>query len=187
MDITKTLRVTNSMEWRKWLRQNYKTEKEIWLVYYKKETGKPRIKYNDAVEEALCFGWIDSIVKKLDEERTVQRFSPRKPNAKYSQANKERLRSLVEQGKVTKEVLDSLGDVLTEKFEIPPDILKAIQANKEAWKNFQKFSDSYKRIRIAFIDGARKRPEEFQKRLRYFIGMTEKNKMFGFGGIEKHY
>jgi len=187
MDITKTLHVTNSMEWRKWLRQNYKTEKEIWLVYYKKETDKPRIKYNDAVEEALCFGWIDSIVKTLDEERTVQRFSPRKPNAKYSQANKERLRSLVEQGKVTKEVLDSLGDILTEKFEIPPDILKAIQANKEAWKNFQKFSDSYKRIRIAFIDGARKRPEEFQKRLRYFIGMAEKNKMFGFGGIEKHY
>ena len=187
MEITKTLYVTNQKDWRDWLKKNYRTEKEIWLVYYKNGTGKPRIEYNDAVEEALCFGWIDSIVKKLDEERTVQRFSPRKPNAKYSQANKERLRSLVEQGKVIKEVLDSLGDILTEKFEIPPDILKAIQADKEAWKNFQKFSDSYKRIRTAFIDGARKRPEEFQKRLRHFIKMTGKNKMFGFGGIEKHY
>ncbi len=187
MEISKTLHVTNRKDWRAWLRKNHKTEKEIWLVYYKKGTGKLRIEYNDAVEEALCFGWIDSIVKTLDKESTVQRFSPRKPKAKYSQANKERLRSLVEQGKVIKEVLDSLGAVLTEKFEFPPDILKAIQVNKEAWKNFQKFSDSYKRIRIAFIDGARKRPEEFKKRLRHFIEMTEKDKMFGFGGIEKHY
>ena len=187
MEITKTLYIVNPKDWRDWLKKNYKAEKEIWLVYYKKGTGKPRIEYNDAVEEALCFGWIDSIVKTLDEERTVQRFSPRKPNAKYSQANKERLRSLVEQGKVAREVLDSLGDVLSETFEFPTDILKTIQADKEAWKNFQKFSDSYKRIRIAFIDGARKRPEEFKKRLRHFIDMTEKNKMFGFGGIEKHY
>ena len=119
MEITKTLYVTNPKDWRDWLKKNYKTEKEIWLVYYKKATGKPRIEYNDAVEEALCFGWIDSIVKTLDEERTVQRFSPRRPKAQYSQANKERLRSLVEQGKVIKEVLDSLGDILTEKFEIP--------------------------------------------------------------------
>ena len=139
------------------------------------------------MEEALCFGWIDSLVKTLDDNHTVQRFSPRKPRAKYSQANKERLRSLIEQGKVIKEVLDSLGNILTEKFDFPPDILKAIQANKEAWKNYQKFSDSYKRIRIAFIDGARHRPDEFQKRLRYFIEMTGKDKMFGFGGIEKHF
>jgi uncharacterized protein YdeI (YjbR/CyaY-like superfamily) len=187
MEITKTLHVTNPEDWRDWLRQNHKIEKEIWLVYYKKETGKPRIEYNDAVEEALCFGWIDSMVKTLDEERTVQRFSPRKPKAKYSQANIERLRALVVQKKVTREVAETLGDVLNEEFVIPPDILKAIKANDKAWKNFQNFSDSYKRIRIAFIDGARKRPEEFQKRLRYFIEMTGKNKVFGFGGIEKHY
>ena len=187
MEITKTLLVINPKDWRDWLKHNYKTEKEIWLVYYKKGTGKPRIEYNDAVEEALCFGWIDSLVKKLDEERTVQRFSPRKPNVKYSQANIERLRYLVAKKKVVKDVVESLGNVLNEEFVIPPDILKAIKANKEAWKNFQTFSEPYKRIRIAFIDGARNRPEEFQKRLRYFVEMTEKNKMFGFGGIEKHF
>ena len=187
MDITKTLYVTDPKEWRKWLKKYYKTEKEIWLVYYKKETGKPRIAYNDAVEQALCFGWIDSIVKTIDKERTAQRFSPRKPNAKYSQANIERLRALMAGKKVIKEVKESLGDILNEKFKTAPDILKAIKANKEAWKNFQKFSDSYKRIRIAFIEGARKRPQEFEKRLRHFIQMTEKNRMFGFGGIEKHY
>ena len=187
MEITKTLHVTNRKDWRKWLRQHYKTEKEIWLVYYKKGTGKPRIVYNDAVEEALCFGWIDSILKTLDEKRSAQRFSPRKPKSKYSPANKERLRKLLRQRKVIKEVREALGDLSAEKFEVPKDILKAIKGNKEAWNNFQKFSDAYIRIRVGFIDGARKRPEEFKKRLRYFIKMTEKNKQYGFGGIEKHF
>jgi uncharacterized protein YdeI (YjbR/CyaY-like superfamily) len=187
MEISQTLYITKAKDWRDWLRQNYKTEKEIWLVYPKKATGKTRIEYNDAVEEALCFGWIDSINKKLDEDHTVQRFSPRKPKAKYSQANIERLRDLVAKKKVIKEVANSLGDILNEEFVIPLDIVKAIQANKEAWKNFQEFSASYIRIRIAFIDGARNRPEEFKKRLRHFVEMTEKNKVFGFGGIEKHF
>jgi uncharacterized protein YdeI (YjbR/CyaY-like superfamily) len=187
MEITKTLYITNPKDWRNWLKKNYKSEREIWLIYPKTGTGKPRIQYNDAVEEALCFGWIDSIIKTLDKESTVQRFSPRKPKAKYSQANIERLRSLVSQKKVIKEVAETLGDILEEKFIFPSDILKALRANKEAWKNYQKFSDSYKRIRIAFIDGVRNRPEEFKKRLRHFIEMTEKNKTFGFGGIEKHY
>ncbi len=132
MNITKTLYIVKRADWRKWLRQHYKTEKEIWLVYPKKAMEEPRIEYNDAVEEALCFGWIDSIVKKLDDQHTVQRFSPRKPKAKYSQANIERLRALAAQKKVIKEVADGLGDVLNEKFEFPLDILKAIQANKEA-------------------------------------------------------
>ncbi len=187
MNITKTLHITNRKDWRNWLRKHYKTEKEIWLVYPRKETGEPRIVYNDAVEEALCFGWIDSTIKTLDKEHTVQRFSPRKPKSKYSPANKERLRKLVKQRKVIKEVRATLGDILEENFEIPIDILNAIKANREAWKNFQTFSDAYKRIRIGFIEGARKRPGEFKKRLQYFIRMTEKNKQYGFGGIEKHF
>jgi len=80
--------------------------------------------------------------------------------------------------------LENLGEGET---EIPPDILKAIKANKKTWKNFQTLSPSYIRIRIGFIEGARNRPQEFKKRLRYFIEMTEKNKQFGFGGIEKYY
>ena len=187
MEITKTLYVTDRKKWRAWLRKHYKAEEEVWLVYYKKATGKPRIEYNDAVEEALCFGWIDSIVKSLDQERSAQRFSPRKPKSKYSPANKERLRKLLKQRKVIKEVRETLGDIAGEKFEVPKDILKAIKGSKEAWKHFQKFSKAYKRIRIGFIEGARNRPEEFKKRLRYFIKMTEKNKQYGFGGIEKHF
>ncbi len=187
MEITQTLYVTDPEDWRAWLEKHYASDTEIWLIYYKKATGKPRITYNDAVEQALCFGWIDSLVKSLDHERSVQRFSPRKPKAGYSQANKERLRWLVSQGKVIPEVRATLDEVLADEFIFPPDILEAIQANPEAWENYQKFSEPYKRIRIAFIAGVRKRPQEFQKRLRYFIRMTAQNRLIGFGGIEKYY
>jgi len=187
LDEAELLYVTKRTEWRDWLKKHYKSEQEVWLVYYKKHTGKPRILYNDAVEEALCFGWIDSTVRRIDEDRFAQRFSLRNPKTPYSQANKERLKELVKQGKVADEVVTILGDLMREQFEIPPDILEAIQANKEAWKNFQRLSQSYIRIRIAFIDGARNRPQEFKKRLNYFIEMTEKDKQFGFGGIEKYY
>jgi len=187
-DKNKMFYVTTRKEWRTWLKKHYESEKEIWLVYHKKHSGKPRIPYNDAVEEALCFGWIDSTIKTIDEDRFAQRFSVRNPKSRYSQANKERLRALAKQGKVVKDVVATLGDLWEEEtFEIPPDILKAIRASKEAWKNFQGFSPSYIRIRIAFIEAARNRPQEFEKRLRYFIQMTDKNKPFGFGGIEKYY
>ncbi len=187
MEITQTLYVTDPKEWRQWLKEHYKTEKEIWLVYYKKHTGKPRIEYNDAVEQALCFGWIDSTARKLDEERTAQRFSPRRPKSGYSQANIERLRKLVAEGKVVYEVVELAGDLLERKFVFPPDIIEAIRTDEQAWENYQTFSEPYKRIRVAFIDGARKRPEEFQKRLNYFIKTARENKLIGFGGIEKYY
>ncbi len=187
MKITRTLYVTNRNKWREWLRKHYKSEKDIWLIYYRKESGKPRISYNDAVEEALCFGWIDSTIKKLDHERFAQRFSPRNPKSGYSQANKIRLRTLIRRRKVRKEVLATLGNILFDHFVFPPDIMKAIKANRRAWTNFRKFSEPYKEIRIGFIDASRKRPEIFQKRLDYFIRMTEKNKQFGFGGISRHF
>jgi uncharacterized protein YdeI (YjbR/CyaY-like superfamily) len=187
LDEAKLLYVTNRKEWHDWLKKHYKFDKEVWLVYYKKHTGKPRILYNDAVEEALCFGWIDSIIKTIDESRFAQRFSLRNPRTPYSQANKERLKEMIKQGKVVDEVLATLVNLADEQFEIPPDILQAIKANEKAWKNFQAFSQPYIHIRVAFIDGARNRPQEFTKRLGYFISMTEKNKQFGFGGIEKYY
>lgn len=187
LDESKLLYLTSRNEWRGWLKSHCKSEKEIWLVYYKKRTGKPRISYNDAVEEALCFGWIDSIVRTLDEDKFAQRFSARKAKSRYSQANLERIRALARQGKVMKAVLATIPNLSDDEFEIPPDILRAIQANRQAWENFQGFSPPYIRIRVAFIDAVRKRPAEFEKRLRHFIKMTEKNKQFGFGGIDKYY
>jgi len=181
------LHVSNRRDWRAWLKKHHGSETEVWLVYFKSHSGKTRIAYNDAVEEALCFGWIDSTGTRLDEDRFAQRFSVRNTKTRYSQANKERLRELVKLGKVSQTVIAALGNILDEPFEIPSDILRAIKANPKAWKHFQELSAPYIRIRIAFIDGARKRPEAFQKRLRYFIAMTEKNRRFGFGGIEKYY
>ena len=187
MKLGKTLYVTNCDEWRAWLEKYFDKQKEIWLVFPNKSSGKPRIPYNDAVEEALCFGWIDSIVKKIDDENISRRFSQRKPKSPFSQANKERLRWLMKKKKLHPTVQDLAEKVLKEKFVFPADIIKAIIDDQEAWRNYQKFSPSYRRIRIAYVDAARKRPEEFEKRLAHFIKMTKKNKQIGFGGIEKYY
>ena len=186
MEVTKTLYVKTRSEWRNWLKKNYKKEKEIWLVFYNKASGMSRLPYDVAVEEALCFGWIDSILKKTDDESHVQRFTPRNPKSSYSQLNKERLKKLLKQKKVIASVRKTLGDLENEKFIFPKDILNEIKKNKEAWKNFQNFSEAYKRIRIGFIDDSRIRPDIFKKRLNYFIKMTSQNKHYGLKGIEKY-
>lgn len=179
MQITKTLYVTNRSEWRKWLSDYHATEREIWLVYYRKASGKPRIAYNDAVEEAICFGWIDSTEKTIDHERSAQKFSPRKPNSKWSELNKERARRMIESGIMTEAGLAKLGDLSVDTFQIATDIIEALKANKETWENFQQFPDYYKRIRIGYIEEVRKRPDVFEKRLSYFLKMTAQNKKFG--------
>jgi uncharacterized protein YdeI (YjbR/CyaY-like superfamily) len=187
MDKLKTLSVASRKDWRSWLGKNYHKATEIWLIYPKKSSGKRRIIYNDAVEEALCFGWIDSIVKSLNENSRAQRFSPRNPKSSFSQANKERLKWLLTKKLLHPSMLNTAKNVLKEKFVFPPDIIKAIKRDKAAWENYQKSSPSYKRIRIAYIDAARKRPEEFKKRLANFMKNTKENKRIGFGGIEKYY
>ncbi len=181
------LRLSERKEWRAWLRKNYKSKDETWLVYAKKHTGEPRISYNDAVEEALCFGWIDSIVKTVDEGHFAQRFSVRKDTSNWSQPNIERLRLLVAEGQIMPEVLGTLPDLTEDDFELPSDILAAIKANDEAWGNYQGFSAAYVRIRISYIDAARSRPDEFNKRLENFIKNSEQDKLIGQGGIEKYY
>jgi uncharacterized protein YdeI (YjbR/CyaY-like superfamily) len=183
----KTLYVIDRKDWRGWLEKNFDKEKEVWLVFPKKASGKLRISYNDAVEEALSFGWIDSQVKALDEENSIQRFSPRNPKSGYSQANKERLRWLLKEKLLHPSMRETAKRVLEEKFVFPPDIIDALKADETAWKNYQKFSPTYKRIRVAYIDAARKRPEEFKKRLANFVEKTKENKQIGFGGIQKYY
>jgi len=176
----------NREEWRNWLEKNHAKETEVWLVFLKQHTARPNVSYNDAVEEALCFGWIDSIVKKLDQDRYAQRYTPRKTGSGYSQTNKERLKKLIEQGKVMPEVLAGLDEIGLEDFEYPADIVAALQENEQAWKNFQRYSGSYRRIRIAYIDVARNRPGEYEKRLAHLIKMTGQDKQFG-RGIEDYY
>jgi uncharacterized protein YdeI (YjbR/CyaY-like superfamily) len=179
--------VTTRAAWRAWLKANHKSRTEVWLVYSRKSTGKPRLAYNDAVEEALCLGWIDSIVRSIDQNRFAQRFSVRKPGSRYSQANLERLRALVRRRRVMHDVLPTLPDLSESDFQIPADILQAIRTNRRVSKHFRGFSPAYVRIRVAYIDGARRRPAEFRKRLAHFVRETEANRQFGFGGIEKYY
>src|SRR4030042_6810005 len=123
MDIGKTLYLTNRTQWRNWLAKNHSKKKEIWLIYYNKASGKPRIPYNDCVEEALCYGWIDSIVKKMDEERFVQRFSPRRPTSVLSEMNRERVLRMINEKKMTPFGLKAISHVFDEnkkhEFVIP--------------------------------------------------------------------
>jgi uncharacterized protein YdeI (YjbR/CyaY-like superfamily) len=178
----------NREDWRKWLMDNFDTASEIWFVFPNKSSGKKCILYNDAVEEALCFDWIDSTIKSLDKEHKIQRFTPRNPKSAYSQANKERLKWLLENKMIHPNFEDKIQNVLYEPFIFPNDIIDKLKEDNTVWKNYQQFSDSYKRIRIAYIDVARIRPEEFEKRLNHFISKTKENKTItGFGGIEKYY
>ena len=185
MEIGKTLDVKNREQWRSWLAKNYDKEKEIWLIYYKKASGKERIPYNDVVEEALCFGWIDGIAKGIDEEKYAQRFSPRRKTSILSELNKTRIKKMIREGRMTEAGLKAVAHVFDknkkeEKFVIKKDILAELKKNKNTWKNFQNFPENYKQIRIAWIEDVRnRRPEMFKPRLNYFTKMTSKNKKFG--------
>ncbi len=183
---TNSIYVVERDEWRAWLSDNYQSASEIWLIYPRKHSGKPRIPYNTAVEEALCFGWIDSITGSIDDDHYGQRFTPRKPKSTYSQTNIERLRRLIEQNKVLPEILESVESILKRPFIFPEDIQQALQANPTAWQNFQSYSGAYQRIRVAYVETARKRGPEFEKRLNNLIQKCEQNKQFGFG-IEDYY
>lgn len=174
-------------QWRAWLSANFDTETEVWLAFPNKTSGLPAPSYNDAVEEALCFGWIDSTVRNLDETYHIQRFTPRKSKSTYSQPNIERLRHLMAEGLLHPSVIPVVEPVLSKPFVFPQDILDALQADPVVWKHYQQFSEGYRRIRVAYIADARVRPEEFEKRLRNFIVKTRQNKLIGYGGIDKYY
>lgn len=103
---TEELHMASRSSWRLWLERNHDTEKEAWLVFYKKHMGKLDVTYDEAVEEALCFGWIDSILKRINDEKFVRRFTPRKPESKWSELNRKRATKMVNEGKMTKAGLE---------------------------------------------------------------------------------
>ena len=187
MKVGKTLYAKDRKEWRAWLAKNHRAAPEIWLIYYKKHTGKPRVPYNHAVEEALCYGWIDSILKPIDADCWAQRYSPRKPTSRLSAMNLERVRRLIAAKRMTKAGLARIEHAFDQKkdtrqkatWKVPADIERRLKAEAAAWKHFQRFPASYKRIRIGWIDAARHRREVFEQRLRYFMKMTAQNKRFG--------
>lgn len=186
--ITKTLYVADRDKWRAWLKKHHQTESEVWLIFYKKHTGKPSIPYDDAVEEALCFGWIDSIAQRIDDETYGQKFTPRKAKSKWSPSNIERMSKLIDSGQMTDAGLSTFDMSLLDAQpkpaspkrapRLPPYMKQALMTNPRAWENFQKLAPSHRRNYILWITSA-KREETREKRLREAIALLEKNEKLG--------
>lgn len=171
-------------EWRAWLEQNHATTSGVWLIYYKKESGKPRVEYADAVEEALCFGWIDSKRNAIDDESSIQLFSPRKAKSVWSKLNKQRIEKLTAQGliapaglaKIEAAKQDGSWDTLNaiDALTMPPDLEAALAANDAARTNFDAFPPSSKKIILWWIESA-KRPETRAKRVEETVTLAAQN------------
>lgn len=155
-------------EWRAWLQAHHGRSDGVWLVSYKKAAGKPRLEYDDAVEEALCFGWVDSQGRKLDAERTMLWFAPRKPGSGWARTNKERVERLVAAGlmaeaglaKVEAAKRDGSWSALdaVEALEVPPDLARALAAPAAARRHFDAFPRSVKRGILEWIASAKTAP-----------------------------
>ncbi|MHB9111857.1 MAG: YdeI/OmpD-associated family protein [Thermoleophilia bacterium] len=174
--------------WRAWLEANHDKSDGLWLTYYKKDTGKASVQYEEAVEEAICFGWIDSQVKTIDDERYMQRYTPRKKSSVWSESNKERVIRMVEQGRMTGHgmavVLEAQKgghwDELTpvDNLEVPPGLESALAANPKAAGKFEHLSSSHKKQYIYWIHSA-KTDEIRKKRVKKTLKMLIQGKMPG--------
>jgi len=180
MEVGETLDVRTRTAWRSWLMRNHSRKKEIWLVLHSKASGSSSLAYNDAVDEALCFGWIDSIVKKVGAHSRAQRFTPRRKGSPVSEMNKARARRLVREQRMTAAGRAALGTGLRrERLLVAADVRRALRAEPGALTRFERLPAAYKRIRLGFIEGARGRPDVFATRLRYFVRMTAQGKRYG--------
>jgi uncharacterized protein YdeI (YjbR/CyaY-like superfamily) len=179
------LYITDRKEWRKWLEKNHSTCEEVWLRYYKKPSGKPRIPYNDAVEEALCFGWIDGKIKRINEDYYIQRFTPRRPGSRWSKYNIDRVEKLKkarlmkpEGMKAYKQALERPELVYADQSDgipsEPDDLMKELKKNIKALSNFKNFTQSSRRMYIDWLNSA-KRSETRSKRINRIIELSEKN------------
>lgn len=180
MEPVNLLNVKNRDELRQWLENNHASEKECWVVV---KRGRPKddntFWYIDAVEEAMCFGWIDSTTKKLDTGITAQKLAPRKKSSLWSELNKERCRRMEKLGRMTDAGRAVLPDMSLSSFAIDTDILNALKADNEVWENFLKFPALYQRVRIDTIQIKKKQPDLFQSRLKKLIDNTKKGVMYG--------
>jgi len=172
-----------------WLEKNHARENELWLVLYKKNSNKPTVTYDEAVEEALCFGWIDGVIKGIDDEKYATRFSPRRSGSIWSESNKKRVAKMIAQGRMTEIGLAKVEEakrngewdratVREDTTNIPADLKQALQANKQAQQNFDRLAPSHKRQYIYWITDA-KRDETRQKRIRETVQRVITNKKFG--------
>jgi len=186
--IPSTLKVVNREQWHKWLTRNHATVREVWLQFFKAHTGKPRLKYEDAVEEALCFGWIDSLVKRIDDESYAQKFTPRRAGSAWSEPNLKRLEKLVKEGRMTEAGMAAAKDARAGQAKKPPSseapgtlspvLEQKFKANGAAWRSFERTSPSYQKMAITWIMSA-KQEETRLRRLEELIRMSALGKRIG--------
>ena len=168
-------RFESSADWRAWLSENHAAAKEIWLVFYKKHVGKAGLTYLEALEEALCFGWIDGLVKRIDDRKHTIRFSPRRKNSIWSELNKKRVGRLIEEGRMTEAGMAKVReaqangqwDQAAEREDTmlaPPELTAALAKNAQARLSFEKLAPCYRKQFIYWV-GSAKRDETRQKRV----------------------
>jgi len=180
----RTLAVGNREEWRQWLEEHGEASAEIWLVFPKRHTGQTTLSYNDAVEEALCFGWIDSLIKRLDDDRYARKFTPRKAGSRWSTANRRRYADLAARGLLATAGLkraptDRDGDrPAPARPTLPSAMEAALKANPKAWRNFQQLAPSYRRDFIGWINSAKRR-ETRERRLAEAMALLAAGRKLG--------
>lgn len=176
----------NQKQWRKWLEKNASKEKEIWLLHYKKHTGKPGVSYQEALEEAICFGWIDGILRRIDGKKHMIRYSPRRKKSVWSLRNKKIAEELIKQGKMTLAGFSTIKEAKKSgmwqkaytnirKERMPTDLKKALMSNKKAWGNFNKFANSYRNMYIGWIKSSKTEPTR-KKRIDEVVKLSALNK-----------
>jgi len=185
-----TLYVRDRAAWRAWLEEHHETEQQgIWLVYYKPHTGKPTLEYGESVEEALCFGWVDSLIRKLDEQRYARKFTPRKPDSRWSESNRERAERLIAQGLMTRHGLALVeaakasgawdaGDRPQLSDEPAPEFLRALAGNHAARAFFEKLTDRQRRDYVWWINEAKQDATRL-RRIRESISLLEQGRKLG--------
>lgn len=161
-------------QWRAWLKKNHARSPGVWLAFYKKASGKPTVQYDESVEEALCYGWIDSLMKPVDEQRYRQLFTPRKPGSKWSAPNKDRVERMVAAGLMTEVGMEKIraakrdGSWATadasDSLIVPPDLRKALGRNEKTRAGFEKMPPGRRKQLLAWIYDA-KRPETRARRI----------------------
>jgi uncharacterized protein YdeI (YjbR/CyaY-like superfamily) len=181
VDITRTLYVASRREWRRWLAENHAAAREIWLVFYKKAAGRASIPYDAAVEEALCFGWIDGVIKKMDGERYARRFTPRRRGSTLSAVNRRRVKELTARRKMTAAGRAALAGAVKSAREAagpaptaaPADLQKALAADEQARAFFERLAPSHRRNYVGWITSA-KRAETRARRVAEAVRLLKK-------------
>lgn len=184
----------NKEEFRNWLKNNHDTSPGIWMIFYKKHINIDCIKYNEVLEEVLCFGWIDSLIKKIDDDKYARKITPRTDTQKWSELNKKKVIELIKEGKMTQAGLNKIDNYLKtgkvdwvinksesrelKEIDIPDFIIEELAKNEPALINFNKLAPTYKRLYILWITNARKE-ETIQNRLKESIGLLKENKKLG--------